>query len=61
MERFIRWTRRGLALAVLAPLAVTGRRWRRRRAAPEVLDPDLAVRTTVSGLDAADLDGLHRP
>jgi aldose sugar dehydrogenase len=51
MERIIRWTRRGFALAVLAPLAVTGTALAQTPAPPpEVLDPDLAVRTTVSGL-----------
>jgi aldose sugar dehydrogenase len=43
----MRWMRRGLALAVLAPLAVTGPAMAQ---APEVLDPDLEVRTAVSGL-----------
>src|SRR5688500_7379106 len=52
MERFIRWARRGLALAVLAPMAVTGAALAQTPPPPqpEVLDPDLAVRTTVSGL-----------
>ena len=51
MERFIRWARRGLALAVLAPLAVTGQAVAQTPPpSPQVLDPDLAVSTTVSGL-----------
>ena len=51
MERFIRWARRGLALAVLAPMAVTGQALAQTPLPPpEVLDPDLAVRPTVSGL-----------
>jgi aldose sugar dehydrogenase len=51
MERFIRWARRGLALAVLAPMAVTGQALAQTPPPlPEVLDPDLAVSTTVSGL-----------
>ena len=51
MERFIRWARRGLALAVLAPMAVTGQALAQAPLPPpEVLDPDLAVRPTVSGL-----------
>jgi aldose sugar dehydrogenase len=49
MERIIRWARRGLALAVLAPMAVTGAALA-QTPQPEVLDPDLAVSTTVSGL-----------
>src|SRR5687768_508495 len=51
MERFIRWARRGLALAVLAPMAVTGQALAQTpQPPPEVLDPDLAVRAAVSGL-----------
>ena len=43
--------RRVLALAVLAPMTVTGAALAQTPAPPpEVLDPDLAVRTTVSGL-----------
>ena len=50
MERFS-WMRRVLALAVLAPMTVTGAALAQTPAPPpEVLDPDLAVRTTVSGL-----------
>jgi glucose/arabinose dehydrogenase len=50
MGRGMRWMRRGLALAVLTPLAVTGPAAAQTPPAPEVLDPDLAVRTAVSGL-----------
>jgi len=52
MRRNMRWIRRGLALAVAAPLAVTGAAHAQTTPpAPEVLDPDLAVRTAVSGLN----------
>ena len=47
MGRGMRSMRRGLALAVLAPLAVAAPATAQ---APEVLDPDLAVRTAASGL-----------
>jgi glucose/arabinose dehydrogenase len=49
MERLIRWTRRGLVLAVAAPLVLAGTT-AAQTPAPEVVDPDLGVRTTVSGL-----------
>jgi aldose sugar dehydrogenase len=49
MERGTRWTRRALALAVTAPLALAAQATA-QTPAPEVLDPDLDVRTTVAGL-----------
>jgi glucose/arabinose dehydrogenase len=52
MERGMRWMRRGIALAVAAPLAVAGPAAAQTPPpTPEVLDPDLAVRTAVSGLN----------
>jgi aldose sugar dehydrogenase len=48
MGRGMGWIRRGIALAVTAPLALTGTAVAQT---PEVLDPDLAVRTAVSGLN----------
>jgi aldose sugar dehydrogenase len=48
MGRFIRWARSGLVVALAAPLLLTGTA---AAQAPEVLDPDLAVRTAVSGLN----------
>ena len=47
MGRGMRWTRRPLALAVAVPLTVAGTA---AAQAPEVLDPDLAVRPVVTGL-----------
>jgi glucose/arabinose dehydrogenase len=49
MGRGMRWMRRGLALAVLTSVAAAGPAVA-QTPAPEVLDPDLAVRTAVSGL-----------
>lgn len=49
MERGMRWMRRALTLAVTAPLALAGTA--AAQTSPEVLDPDLAVRTAVSGLN----------
>ena len=51
MGRGMRWMRRGIALAVTAPLALAGTAAAQTPPpAPEVLDPDLAVRTAASGL-----------
>jgi aldose sugar dehydrogenase len=51
MQRGMRWMRRALTLAVAAPLAFAGTATGQTPPpAPEVLDPDLAVRTAVSGL-----------
>jgi aldose sugar dehydrogenase len=52
MGRGMRWMRRGIALAVTAPLALAGAAAAQTPPppAPEVLDPDLAVREAVSGL-----------
>jgi glucose/arabinose dehydrogenase len=51
MGRGMRWMRRGLALAVLTPLAAVGPAAAQTPPpAPQVVDPDLAVRTAVSGL-----------
>jgi glucose/arabinose dehydrogenase len=47
MGRFTRWARSGLVLAIAAPLVIAGTA---AAQAPEVLDPDLEVSTTVSGL-----------
>ena len=47
MGRGMRWTRRALTLAVTATLALVGTA---PAQTPEVLDPDLEVRTAVSGL-----------
>jgi glucose/arabinose dehydrogenase len=47
MGRFTRWARSGLVLAVAAPLVIAGTA---AAQTPEVLDPDLEVRTAVSGL-----------
>ena len=47
MGRGMRSMRRALALAVLAPMALAGLAQAQE---PEVVDPDLAVRTAVSGL-----------
>ena len=49
MERGMRWTRRALTLAVAVPLALAGPA---AAQGPAVLDPDLAVRTAVSGLSS---------
>ncbi len=49
MGRGTRWTRRALTLAVACPLALAAPA---AAQAPEVLDPDLAVRTAVSGLSS---------
>ncbi len=48
MERGTRWIRRALTLAVAVPLALAGTA---AAQTPEVLDPDLAVRPAVSGLN----------
>jgi aldose sugar dehydrogenase len=48
MGRGMRWIRRAVALAVAAPMALAGTAVAQ---APEVLDPDLTVRTAVSGLE----------
>ena len=50
MERGMRRMRRGLALAVTAPLVMAAPALA-QAPAPEVLDPDLAVRPAASGLD----------
>ena len=47
MGRGMRSMRRALALAVVAPMALAGLAQAQE---PEVVDPDLAVRTAVSGL-----------
>jgi aldose sugar dehydrogenase len=47
MERGMRWMRRALALAVVAPLALAGSATAQE---PEVLDPALEVRAAVEGL-----------
>jgi glucose/arabinose dehydrogenase len=49
MERGMRWIRRALTLAVAAPLALAAPA---AAQGPAVLDPDLAVRTAVSGLSS---------
>ena len=49
MGRGMRWMRRGLALAVLTPLAAAGPALA-QTPAPEVLDPDLDVREAATGL-----------
>jgi glucose/arabinose dehydrogenase len=49
MGRGMRWMRRGIALAVAAPLALAGTATA-QTPTPEVLDPDLAVRTAAFGL-----------
>ena len=51
MGRAIRWMRRGvLVAAVAAPLAIAGPAAGQAPPPPTVVDPDLAVRTAVSGL-----------
>jgi aldose sugar dehydrogenase len=50
MRRFTRWVRSGLVLAVAAPLVIAGMA-SAQTPAPQVLDPNLAVRTVVSGLN----------
>jgi aldose sugar dehydrogenase len=51
MERGMRWTRRALALAVTASLALAAQAsGQTPPPTPEVLDPDLEVRTAVAGL-----------
>jgi glucose/arabinose dehydrogenase len=52
MERATRWTRRALTLAVAAPLALAAPAAAQVTGPPEVLDPDLRVRTAVSGLES---------
>jgi glucose/arabinose dehydrogenase len=49
MGRGMRWMRRGAALAVTAPMALAGTA-AGQAPEPEVLDPDLEVRTAASGL-----------
>jgi glucose/arabinose dehydrogenase len=50
MGRGMRWTWRALALAVITALAAAGPAAAQTAPAPEVLDPDLAVRAAVEGL-----------
>ena len=49
MERGTRWMRRALTLAVAAPLVLAGTA--AGQTTPEVLDPDLEVRTAIAGLN----------
>ena len=49
MGRGRRWMRRGMTLAVAAPLALAGQAGA-QTPAPEVVDPDLTVNTTIAGL-----------